>query len=334
MKAQRITMADVARASGVSVMTVSRVVNHKEGIGEDTRRRVQAMIEQLGYRPSSIARGLVTAHTGTIGLVVPDNTNPFFSELARGVEDIAYTEGYNVFLCNTEEDNERELAVLQSLEEKRVDGIILCSSRLDEGDFEAALDPQTSVVLVNRLIEHHPSGAVTIADAEGASLAVRHLIARGHTAIGYLGGPARSYCGHRRAEGYRAALTEAGIALCSDYEQSCMGTVEAGSRAAADLLQNHPEITALFCFNDLVAIGVLQSCARLGLSVPGDLAIVGFDDIPLASLVTPTLTTCRIPKYSMGSRAMRLLLDRINGCDNDCLNVEIQPELIIRASAP
>ncbi len=332
--AQRITMADVAQAAGVSLMTVSRVVNHKEGISDETRQRVQAIIEQLGYRPSHIARGLVTARTGTIGLVVPDNTNPFFSELARGVEEIAYTEGYNVFLCNTEEDNERELAVLQSLEEKRVDGIILCSSRLDECDLASALDPQTAVVLVNRLIDRHPSGAVTIADADGAALVTRHLIRRGHRAIGLLAGPPRSYCGRRRAEGFRHALIEAGIEPRADYEQPCMATVDAGCKAALDLLSTRPEITALFCFNDLVAIGALQACSQLGRAVPQDIAIAGFDDIPTASLVTPALTTCRVPMGTMGSRAMRLLLARIAGCGSDCQNVEIQPELVVRASAP
>src|SRR5215218_7812513 len=138
--AHRITMADVAREAGVSLMTVSRALNDKDGISEATRLRIQEVIERMGYRPSSIARGLVTKRTGTLGLVVPDNSNPYFSEVARGVEHAAYAEGYNVFLCNTEEDSEREKLVLESLTEKLVDGLILCSSRLANEELHAALN--------------------------------------------------------------------------------------------------------------------------------------------------------------------------------------------------
>lgn len=332
--AQRTTMADVAREAGVSLMTVSRVVNHKEGISDDTRRRVQAIINRLGYRPSHIARGLVTARTGTIGLVVPDNANPFFSELARGIEQIAYTEGYNVFLCNTEEDTERELAVLQSLEEKRVDGIILCSSRLDEETLALALAPHTAIVLVNRTSHQRETGSVTVADHQGGLCATRHLLAHGHRHIGLLAGPSRSYSGQHRAAGYRSALAEAGIAPNADYERHCMATVSAGREAALNLLQAQSELTALFCFNDLTAVGALQACAQLGFEVPEDIAIVGFDDIPLASLVTPSLTTCHIPMEIMGRHAMSLLLDHIENCDEGCQDIEVQSNLVVRASAP
>jgi LacI family transcriptional regulator len=150
MTKQRITMQDVALEAGVSLMTVSRVVNNKDGISDATRQRIQAIIDRLGYRPSDIARSLATDRTSTIGLVVIDNSNPFFSEIARGVEHEAYALGYNVFLCNTEEDTEREQAVLRSLEEKRVDGLILCSPRLDEASLRAALKSHSAVVLINR----------------------------------------------------------------------------------------------------------------------------------------------------------------------------------------
>src|SRR5512147_2817667 len=146
MPKQRVTMADVAREAGVSLMTVSRAINGKDGISEATRVRIQAIIDQLGYRPSEIARSLVTDRTGTVGLVVIDNSNPFFSEIARGVEQEAYAHGYSVFLCNTEEDLQRERAVLRSLEEKRVDGVIVCSARLDADLLHSALEPHSAVV--------------------------------------------------------------------------------------------------------------------------------------------------------------------------------------------
>lgn len=331
---RRVTMADVAREAGVSLMTVSRAINHKDGISESTRLRVQAIIERLGYHPSDIARSLVTARTGTIGLVVIDNSNPFFSELARGVEHEAYAEGYNVFLCNTEEDTERELAILRSLEEKRVDGVILCSSRLDESVLLAATQHEMAVVLINRRLAQQRFGSVGVDDVRGGCLATEHLLSRGHRAIGYLAGPKRSYSGQQRAAGYRIALQAAGIKPRAEWERHCSPVVESGQKEAFHLLKSRPELTALFCYNDLSAVGALHACADLGRRVPDDVAIMGFDDIPLAALVTPPLTTIRVPMYDLGSQAMRLLRQRIEGCADDCESVTVEPELVIRASAP
>lgn len=327
-------MADVAREAGVSLMTVSRVVNHKEGISPATRQRVQAIIDRLGYRPSDIARSLVTDRTGTIGLVVIDNANPFFSEVARGVEHVAYAEGYNVFLCNTEEAPQRELAVLRSLEVKRVDGLVLCSSRLDEAQLYSVLENYPAVVLVNRQFDHQRFGSIRSNDYAGARQMVTHLLARGHRAIGILAGPVNSASGTERTAAYRDVLEAVGLPYCADRLRHCLPFVESGQRAALDLLREQPDLTALVCHNDLSAVGAVLACAELGIRVPDDLAITGFDDIPLASWVTPTLTTCRIPLYDMGMRAMRLLLDQINHLDDHCRHLVIEPELIIRASAP
>jgi LacI family transcriptional regulator len=327
-------MADVAREAGVSLMTVSRAINGKDGVSDTTRERIQTIIDRLGYRPSEIARSLVTDRTGTIGLVVIDNSNPFFSEVARGVEHEAYARGYNVFLCNTEEDIEREQTILRSLEEKRVDGIILCSPRLDENALCYALKRHSAVVLINRRVDEPRFGMLAMNDERGGQMAAAHLLSRGHRAIGFLTGPERSYSGQMRAKGYRSTLIEAGITPCSKWERHCLPVVESGREAAYDLLSSQPEISALFCYNDLSAVGALQACADLGRHVPDDLAIVGFDDIALASLVTPPLTTCRIPMYDLGNQAMRLLLEYIKGCGGNCTDIVIEPELIIRESAP
>jgi LacI family transcriptional regulator len=331
---QRVTMADVAREAGVSLMTVSRVVNDKDGISEATRQRVRDIIDRLGYRPSDIARSLATDRTGTIGLVVPDNTNPFFSEIARGVEHVAYSEGYNVFLCNTEEDTRRELAVLRSLEEKRVDGVVLCSSRLEENQLHDALARHPAAVLINRPIDDPRLGTILLEDEAGARMATDHLLRSGHRVIGWVAGPQQSYGGQQRAKGYQAALEAAGAPYRPEWTRHCLPIVESGQEAAADLLTSHPDMTALLCFNDLVAVGALQACADLGRSVPGDVAIVGFDDILLASLVRPALTTCRIYMCDLGAQAMRLLLTCINQCPDQCERIVIPRELIIRASAP
>jgi LacI family transcriptional regulator len=332
--AHSITMADVAREAGVSLMTVSRVVNKKGEVSQATRRRVQAVIEKLGYRPSSIARGLVTKRTSAVGLVVPDNANPFFSELARGAERVAYGRGYSVFLCNTDEDPERELAVLRSLEEKRVDGVILCSSRLDESTLREALSRHPASVLFNRRLVEDGVGLVLVDDRAGGWMVTTHLLSTGHRAVGLLAGPAVSYSGWQRSEGYGAVLAEWGIARRPEWTRHCSPTVEGGDQAARELLAACPGVTAICCFNDLVAVGALRACAGRGLSVPDDLAIVGFDDIPLAGLVTPSLTTCRVSRTELGGQAMRLLLAEMSGCLDECGEVIVCPELVVRDSAP
>jgi LacI family transcriptional regulator len=331
---QHVTMADVAREAGVSLMTVSRVVNNKGELSESTRLRVQEVIDRLGYRPSDIARGLVTDRTCTIGLVVPDNSNPYFSDVARGVEHVAYAEGYNVFLCNTEENEQREIAVLQSLEEKRVDGVVLCSSRLNDDKLKTALAHHGAVVMVNRKIDQNGLGMLLVDDENGGLMAMQHLIQRGHRKIGFIAGPQKSYGGQQRAKGFRLALDKAGIPFQPDWERHCGPVVESGREAAYDLLSSHPELTAIACFNDLNAVGALQACVQLGIRVPDDIAIVGYDDIPLASLVTPALTTCRVPTYHLGQQAMRLLLAHISDNSATHENILVRPELIVRASAP
>ncbi len=328
----RVTIADVAREAGVSMMTVSRAVNNKEGLSEETRERILEIVDRLGYRPNTIARGLVTKRTGTLGLVVPDNANPFFSELARGVEHAAYAEGYNVFLCNTEEDKDRELAVLYSLSEKLVDGVIVCSSRLPDDELEEALAFHNVNVLINRMLHGH-STVLRVDDVKGGRIAVNHLIQSGRQTIGYLAGPENSFSGQQRAKGYRIALGAAGLPYNSDWVKHCLPMVEAGQDATHILLSHYSEITALFCYNDLVAVGALKACVDLGYKVPDDLAIVGFDDIMLASLVTPPLTTCRVPRYELGREAAQMVLAQVNGQPAQ-IDKLIEPELIIRASAP
>ena len=207
----RVTMAQVAREAQVSLMTVSRVINDKEGVSQATRERVQAVIERLDYHPSDIARGLVTKRTGTLGLVVPDVANPFFAEVARGAERVAYDEGYNVFLCNTGEDTQRELDVLRSLEEKRVDGVVVCSSRLEESVLEEAVASHQAAVLFNRRLESEDVCIVMIDDVAGGQMATQHLLQTGHRAIGFLSGPPTSQSGRWRAEGYRVALAAADV---------------------------------------------------------------------------------------------------------------------------
>jgi LacI family transcriptional regulator len=242
-------------------------------------------------------------------------------------------------LCNTEEDTDRELAVLESLEEKRVDGVLLCSPRLAESQLEAVTARHSAVVLVNRRLDSGNVGVVMIDDEKAARVAAQHLLQTSREAIGFLAGPLASHSGHQRARGHRAALATERLRYYPGWTRPCSPTVEGGRETARELLNTRPELTALLCYNDLVAVGVLLNCAELGHRVPEDIAVVGCDDIPLATLIMPSLTTSRGPRYELGRQAMELLLSRINGCSDEvgqdaCAEIVLQPELIVRASAP
>ncbi len=327
----KVTISDVARAAGVSAQTVSRTLNGKGEISPGTRRLVLDVIDRLGYRPSSIARSLATNRTLTLGLVVPDIANPFFPEVARGIEDAAWEAGYGVMLCNTLESLPREEAAIRSLEEKRVDGIIVCSARLPDEKLFELLRPHRAVVTINRNIPEHIGGMVAIDDASGSAAAVKHLLSGGRRAIGFLAGPATSYSGRRRGEGIAQALAEAGLPP-AEAEQ-CAPDVAGGYAAAMRTLNSNTNIDSLICYNDLVAVGALQACAELGRAVPNDIAVIGFDDTLLAALVRPSLTTLRVSKYDLGTDAARMLLQRI-GKQQTRREILHKPELIVRDSAP
>jgi LacI family transcriptional regulator len=334
MMSKRVNIADVAREAGVSAQTVSRALNNKGEISAETRVRVLEIVERLGYRPNTLARGLVTQKTSTLGLVVPDIANPFFSEVARGAEDAAYQAGYSMLLCNAMEDPAREVEALRTLEAQRVDGIILCSSRLSEGEFGAMMARLPTVILVNRESSGNDLKSVCIDDEAGARCATQHLLHTKHRSIAFLAGPPASHSGLRRAQGYQRALSEAGMPFDSALSVRCTPHLEGGYNAARQLLACRPEIDAFLCYNDLVAVGALQACAAQGRRVPEDIAVVGCDDILLAGLVTPPLTTLRSDKRTLGAEAVRLLLRKLAGCAGSCDNVVLQPELIVRASAP
>lgn len=332
--AKRVTMDDVAQAAGVSLMTVSRVVNNKDDVSEATRKNVLQVIEKLQYRPSSIARGLATQHTGTLGVVVPDIANPFFASMVRSAEEEAYAKDYSVFLGNTNEDIQRELTVLQSLEDNQVDGLVLCSSRLPEETLFDILSKFPSVVLVFRRCNDKAIGAITLDDQLGGKMATEHLINSGHSNIGLIAGPPISMSTLGRIAGYKSALQEAGIAINDEWIRFGSPVIVSGEKVAHDLLLDYPELTALFCHNDLVAFGAIQACGGLGLRVPEDIAIIGYDDILLSALVTPSLTTLHIPRSDIGSQAMRMLLNQISDVSLTPEEVFLQPKLIIRESAP
>lgn len=327
-------MADVAREAGVSLMTVSRAIRNRGDISAATRERVLEVAERLGYQPSGIARSLVTRHTGTLGLVMPDVANPFFSDLASGAEDAAYAEGYGLFLCNTNEDRHREQAQLRSLFEKRVDGVIICSSRMSKEQLREAISRFAAVVLVNRRLPGSHAGAVLVDNAGGARLMTEHLLSSGHERVAFLGGPGRSRGRQERLRGYQRCLRASGLTYRAEWAPHSPPTIDGGRLAAQSLLTAYPEVSALFCYNDLVAVGALEAAAELGRKVPETLAIGGFDGIALSRLVTPPLTTCQVNTRGLGIQAMRLLLAQISQDPQGSREVVISPELVVRQSAP
>lgn len=315
-------------------MTVSRVINNKPGVSDDVRQEILALTKELGYHPNQIARSLATNLTTSIGLVVPDSTNPFFAQIARGVEDTAHSENYNIFLVNTAEDPERERAAINSLWQKGVDGLILCSSRLPENILDEEITRFPAVVLLNRELKPSSTHLITINvnDQRGAQLAVRHFFDQGRRVIAYIDGPANSFSARRRLEGYRAALEAAGLPFDVELVAGRASDTEGGRAAAAVLLAHRPHIDAIYAFNDLVAVGAIQVVEESGRKVPEDIAVIGVDDIPLATIVRPQLTTLHVNLRDIGCMAMRMLLDAVEG-EGPSTTITIEPELVRRGSA-
>jgi LacI family transcriptional regulator len=308
-------------------------MNNKGEISADTRERVLAAARELGYRPSGIARGLKMNRTGTLGLVVPDIANPFFAETARGASETATREGYTVLLCNTDEHPEREAAILRQLEAHRVDGIVLVSSRQSDAQLERAISDWMPAVLINRELTPRPGrGCVITNERQAMHVAVRHLLDRGHRAIGLVGCTSHSRSGQERRLGYREAGQRWGLSLAAGWCTECAPTVDGGRQAASRLLQEQPELTALLCYNDLVAVGAVQACRALGRRVPEDCALVGWDDIPLARFLSPPLTTLDMPKYLGAAQAVATLVRMIRDETHVPAVITLNAELVVRQS--
>jgi LacI family transcriptional regulator len=327
-------MREVAHKAQVSIKTVSRVVNKQGEVAAETRQRVLAAIEELGYRPSKVARALVTQRTDTFGLILSDITNPFFSELACGVLNAAQAKGYDVFLCNSGARVEAEMRALHSLVDHNVDGVIIFPSWRNIERLKVFADRNRPLVVINRILGDHPGiGRIWTDNPRGAKLAIDYLVSKGHTAIGMLAGYHSSPQIMQRVKGFREALRSHGLPVVDEWITTCIPVVKHGYRAARRLLIRHAQITALFAYNDLLAVGAIQACQELGRRVPEDCAIVGFDDIQLASLVTPALTTIHIDKLELGRQAVARLAQLLEEPETIFPPVRLDVELVVRDSA-
>lgn len=329
----RPTMDDVAARAGLSLKTVSRVLNQEPHVSQAARRRVLQAVEALSYRRNSIARSLVTKRTNTVGLIVPDVRDPFWPEVIRGIETRATAAGYALLLCNTDEDSKREQEFISLLLEKQVDGIILCSSRATEASLRTLTESYPNLVLVNRRLRARRVPSVRVDNVAGGYQAARHLLGHGFRRLAVVAGPSEMRSTHERLQGFSRALAEAGLALLSvaNAEATASGWArrDAARRVALDLLKNYrPE--AIFAHDDLAAFGVIEACRSLNLPVPENVAVIGFDDIPVASLSSPSLTTLAAPKHELGFRAMDLFLGITRSERPD--DTLIRPQLVVRES--
>jgi len=329
-----VTMRDVARESGVSIKTVSRVVNQQGEIRDETRKRVLTAIDKLGYRPSKVARALVTRRTDTIGLIFGDIANPYLAEIARGVLDSTVKEKIEVFLCHTGGDPESERRALTSLLDHNIDGAIVFPVIANSEWIQEIAKPEHPIVLMNFSVPSHPGlGSVVTDMRKGAKLAVDYLVEKGHRYIGMLAGEVGPKNMIQRVVGYRNGLEQHGIGYRDELVLIGNPVIEFGVSGAERLLSQYPEITALFCYNDLIAMGAIQTCKKLGMRIPDDCAIVGFDDNRFSSLVHPSLTTINVDKYRIGQYAAKCLLAMLKKPDEILEPIPIDVELIIRESA-
>ncbi len=297
-----VTLKDVAREAGVDLSTVSRSLSGSYGVHEETRKRVLEIAERLNYRPNRIARGLVTGRSHTLGLIVSDVRNPFFAEVARGAEDAACAHGCDLVLCNSDLDQAKQMRYIVSLAEKRVDGILMNSvSALGKAQQRALAAFGMPIVLLNRASGAHSFSTVCADNYLGGQLAGRHLKAKGHLRIAHLAGPRGHGNLTDRARGFLNTVPDA-VVLHGRH------TFQGGCELAGKLIEQHPEVTAVFAANDVMAFGVMRAAGERGLRVPQDLSVVGFDNIEFSGIAHPPLTTVHQPKYEIGAAAVEILL--------------------------
>jgi LacI family transcriptional regulator len=330
-----VTLRDVARRAAVHPGTVSRALNAETRalVNEETARRVINAAEELGYKPNPMARGLKTNRSYTVGVLIPDLTNPLFPPIVRGIEDRLGEAGYTSLIANTENDPERERADVLALRTRQVDGFIAATARHDHELLAEMAAAGERVVLVNRRLADGSLPAVTGDDREGMRLAVEHITALGHTRVAHLGGPQELSTGNQRYHGFVDAMRAAGVAPDRALVRFGRAFTEAeGARICRDLLDDRPVFTAILAGNDLMALGCYDVLEERGLRCPADVSVIGFNDMRFANRFNPPLTTIRLPHYEIGAAAAELLLERLQDPTAEPRQLTLEPELVVRAS--
>src|ERR1700680_3725226 len=329
-----VTLKELAARALVHPSTISRVANNDPSlrIAPATRSRIEALLRETEYGPNGGGRGLQLRQPPVLGVVIPDITNPFFGALFRGIEDGASPRGYNVLLCNTDGSPERQRSHLQSLAARRVDGVILASTFLKDPAVRWLRHQRTPYVLVNRYSDEALDPFVGSDDVTGARLATQHLLSLGHVRIAHLAGQTTISTGVQRRRGYQMALAGAGVPFDPELLVDAGFTEDGGDRATEGLLALKKPPTAVFAVTDMTAVGAYAAARRLGLRVPEDLAIAGYNDIPLAARLIPGLTTVHVPIHELGTVAARMLLEQIETGVLAPKQVVFAPQLVVRGS--
>lgn len=326
-------MKDVAELAGVSASTVSHVLNGTRKVSEDTRERVRLAIEELGYEPNLLAKSLKVSRTFTIGLLISDIQNPFFTSVIRGAEDVALSRGYHLFLCNTDEDPNREDEYVRELSKKRVDGLIVASSASRRNHTLQLRLEDVPFVFMDREVEGIEADTVSVDNRLGMRLIAEHLTQLGHERVGMVSGPLEKSSGHERYHGLRDALADLGLPLHDSLVRFGDFRVSGGREAAEELLRLPEPPTALVVSNNQMTLGALLAVRELGLRVPDEVSVVSFDDMEWAPLANPPLTALAQPTYEMGATAARMLLDKIEKkATGSPSKLFMEPELMVRGS--
>lgn len=335
----KITIKEIAKEAGVSIATVSMILNNKDhSITNATRMRVLEIVKKHNYIPNAMAGSLVTQKTHLVGLILPDITNPFFPGIARGAEDKANESGYSIIFCNSDDKLEVEEKYIETLTKKMADGIIIAHSSNSEKMSEILERCKVPIILIDRdFYSENIRGKVLVDNLEGAHKGVSHLINKGYKKIAFLSGSLKTKTAKDRLDGYKLALKESNIKYDENLVKFGEYKIEWGRNGVKELLNENKLIDAIFCGNDLIAIGAMKELKEKGYIIPNDIGVMGFDDIYLAGLVEPSLTTIRQPNYNMGYKAMELLLDNINNKeknmhDKEIKTITLKTELIIRNS--
>lgn len=329
------TLRDVARHAGVHPGTASRALNAatRSLVNEKTARKVLDAAEELGYRPNPIARGLKTSRSGTIGVLIPDLTNPLFPPIVRGIEDRLATKGYTAVLANSDNDPGKERIHVEMMLGRQVEGFILATAELDDPLIADVVGSDIPVVLVNRTADIERAFSVIGRDRLGTRLAVDHLVGLGHKRIAHIVGPERFSTGRARHEGFLSAMRHHGLEPDPDLIRfGDSFTEDQGAARFQELLDTGKDFTAVFAGNDLLALGCYDVMAEKGIACPGGLSVIGYNDMPLIDKLRPPLTTIRIPQYEIGAHAAGLLLERLENPDAPPRTVLVEPELIVRSS--
>jgi len=330
-----VTLRDVARVAGVHPATVSRALSEETRglVNEETAKRVLKAAEKLGYQPNPIARGLKTNQSYTIGVLIPDLTNPLFPPILRGIEDRLETAGYTPLIANTDNDPERELLDSQTMRARQVDGIIAATARRDHRLHDALLEAGIELVLVNRRQEELPVSSATADDLMGMRLSVEHLASLGHRRIAHLAGPLDYSTGLDRYEGFHEAMRAAGLEPDPELVLVAEAFTESeGARLCGQLISDGRQFTAVAAANDLLALGCYDVFADRGVSCPADISVVGFNDMPFAARFNPPLTTIHIPHYEIGKAAAELMLERLLDGESQPRDIRLEPSLTVRGS--